>query len=263
MYFNSPVFVALNIFCSVCSSLVLLGKSRTWTSLRYGLFLFFTVILINMMINSRGATVILVFWRVKITLESLLYGMCTGGILISMFLWINCFGSFFNMQKLMFVFYRIMPKVAVMLSMATKTFGDIKKRISTINMVRRVDANKYNKGIIDQFKMISNLSTSLLSWTLEDSVETIYSMKSRGYGNAKRTYYKKYNFRSYDFVAIIVFLVCIILQILFSYKNAYIEYYPTINLSRINPIAYFSYAVAVLFPVIVEFWGDLRLWYSR
>lgn len=262
--FINPLFIFLNIICAVISCLALLGKEKTWGSLRYGLILFFTVTLINPFLNARGATVLFHIGSYHITFESMAYGMSSGGILLCIFLWINCFGSFFDTQKLMFLFSRFMQTITLMLSMCIKTFKDVKYRISVLMRIQKMQADaEDDKGIKQKFKTAVHLSTSLLGWTLEDSVDTIYSMKARGYGIAKRTFYKKYKFRFYDAVATFIFLLCMILQIIFCFEYAVAEYFPTIVIKPVNPAGIISYCIVLLYPVIVEVWEDIRLWHLQ
>lgn len=263
LVFIHPVFIGINIICAVLSSGILLGYKKMWSSLKYGLFVFIVMAIINPFVNTLGETVLFYIGKHPIALEAIIYGMTSGGTLMCMFLWISCFGSFFNNGKLMYLFSGFIPKMALMLSMSIKTIGDVKYRISSLLKTQKaVETNRSDK-ILEKFKSISRMSTVLLGWTLEDSIDTIYSMKSRGYGSTKRTFYSRYRWKICDTISTIILSLCLLMQFLFSINNAVIQYYPTIEISKINPLALFGYCVILLFPVLIELLEEVRLWELR
>ena len=261
--FINPIFIGLNIICAFASSIILLGRKKTFANVKFGLMVFAMVLLLNPLLNARGNTVLFRLFSHPVTFEAVAYGLCTGGTLLCMFLWIGCFGSFFDFQKLMYLTGGFMQKTTLMLSMAIKTFKDVRNRISILLKIRKLEFGdeKEKENIKSGFKTVAHLSTSLLGWTLEDSIDTVYSMKARGYGVAKRTNYKHYRFRRFDILSVLFLVLCFVIQLMLSFQNAVVQFFPVVEIKPMNPIVYISYCLTLLFPALVEIWGEVRLWH--
>ncbi len=80
----------------------------------------------NPLFNHRGSTALFYIGLNPVTLEALLYGVCSAGMLISVFIWFRCYLSLMTNDKFLYLFGRIAPATALIVSMYTKV--DPRKR---------------------------------------------------------------------------------------------------------------------------------------
>ena len=103
----------------------------------------------------------------------------------------------------------------------------------------------------------------LTSWSLEGSVMTADSMRSRGYGSGKRSNFSIYRITKRDIIMAIVLAAAISLVCIGAAGGSTsIEYYPTIIMSELNAysvIGMAGYLLLLLTPTVVDISEEI-LW---
>ena len=96
----------------------------------------------------------------------------------------------------------------------------------------------------------------MITWSLENAIDTSDSMKSRGYGLKGRTSFSIYKFTSKDAYCVSTMLAEIITIIfLISFGSIRFRYYPTVkgNLLDMQAIIfYIIYFIFLLTPMIIN-----------
>lgn len=76
--------------------------------------------ILNPIFNHKGLTVLFYLKRNPVTLESVAYGAASGVMLGSVLLIFSCFNRIITDDKILYLFGRIIPSLAVVLSMALR-----------------------------------------------------------------------------------------------------------------------------------------------
>lgn len=102
---------------------------------------------------------------------------------------------------------------------------------------------------------------SLMSWSLENSIDTAASMKARGYGASTRTSYSTFKFTRYDAVMLTSCLALLSVS-LFGIARGYVYFqcYPNvtpINTSFAAICTYAAFALLSFIPFLSEMKGRL------
>ena len=69
-------------------------------------------------------------------------------------------------------------------------------------------------GIFEKIRHFANEFSTLITWSLESSMETSMSMESRGYGLKGRTSFNRFRFTLKDTFTIIIMLVCFVMAVI-------------------------------------------------
>src|SRR5699024_2979697 len=101
-----------------------------------------------------------------------------------------------------------------------------------------------------------NMIQTLLTWSLEEAIQTADSMNARGYENVKKSSYESYKMESRDWIWLSILIGLFFVSILGSLLGyGQIEIYPelgNLQLNVIDYVLYISFLVIVSFPLVVE-----------
>ena len=102
----------------------------------------------------------------------------------------------------------------------------------------------------------------MVTWTLENAIETADSMRGRGYGLPGRTAYSIYRFDERDKIALLWLAFCGVTIIgAWIAKGFYWRWYPSVKFTPFMPIVIFFHLVyfALCFtPLIMDLYADYR-----
>lgn len=87
---------------------------------RFILPLMLLTAILNPIFNHKGLTVLFYLKRNPVTLESVAYGAASGVMLGSVLLIFSCFNRIITDDKILYLFGRIIPSLAVVISMALR-----------------------------------------------------------------------------------------------------------------------------------------------
>lgn len=117
--FPSSDFTAVSLLGAVISQLFYCKKDGLKQYLPY-LFIFIITALLNPLISHNGKTVLFVLNDNPITLEALLFGINSAGMILAVLLWFRCFSKIMTSDKLLYIFSAFSPKAALILSIALR-----------------------------------------------------------------------------------------------------------------------------------------------
>lgn len=163
---------------------------------------------INAAFNHRGVTRLLYLPSGNaLTKESLLFGLASGVLLAAVLLWFRCFSRVFTAEKWMYLFARGTPALALLLSMSLSFFEKFRRRFRRVTAAQAAlatDGPAKNRPM----KTARRSFAVMLSWSMESAITTADSMKSRGYGTAKRTAMRAFRFTLHDRRLTLWLLLC-------------------------------------------------------
>ena len=187
------------------------------------LIMLICVILINPLVNHQGVTTLFyMFSGNPITLESILYGVFAGFMIISVILWFNCYMVIVTSDKFIYLFSKISKKLSLMFSMIL--------RFVPLLVGRLKECYNYQKLVTkNKLKVVTNAFYMTSSWALENAIITSKSLKARGYELKHRSSFNMYKFSTRDKVMLLV-IILLFCVLCFFYVNEmlYIRYFPSI-----------------------------------
>ena len=202
MFIQHPVYLAVSFVAATAYSMWLNGVGKV---LKINFLLtipsLLIVALLNPMFNHYGVTPLLYIessgnW---VTLEALVYGIVLGCVLFIMILWFSCYNQIMTSDKFIYLFGRIIPAMSLMLSMALRFVPHFIAQLKVIrNGQKCVGMDVSNGKWFKKVRYALNMVSILVTWALENAIETADSMKSRGYGLKGRTAFSIYRFNRRD-----------------------------------------------------------------
>lgn len=166
--------------------------------------------LLNPLFNHRGATILTYLPSGNpLTLESILYGLAAGGMLAAVLAWFACCTVVLSADKFLFLFGRVAPALSLLLSMTLGFVPKFQRRLRTVLEAQQALGQDLRQGgPVRRLRRGLSLLSILLTWSLEDAVQTADSMKGRGYGLPGRSAYTPYRLERRDRRVLLWFSLC-------------------------------------------------------
>jgi len=199
-------FVSGTVYC------LLLNGSKALRLLLALIPLFLLVTVINPLFNIYGATVLFRVFGRPYTLEAIYYGAAVAASIVVMMVWFGCSNAVLTSDKVTSLFGNLVPALSLLLVMVLRMIPNFMRKAAQLTGARK----SIGKGVSDTASNREKLNdgTAILSaltdWALEGSVVTGDSMRSRGYGTAKRTSFMIYRMTGTDGVLLAVQLLLIL-----------------------------------------------------
>ena len=262
MFFMHPIFLFISFLSSIVYLLKLKGKKGL--KLILGLFILMVlIVLINPFMSHEGNTILLYINGRALTLEAIVYGAMSSIMLATVIIWFSCYNEIMTSDKFIFLFGRIIPKTSLIFSMVLRFVPRFKVQLKNItNGQKAIGKSVSNGNIIDKALHGINIISVLVTWALENAIDTADSMKARGYGLKGRSNFSIFKFHKRDFLSLCILIILGLIIIVGTINGAnYILYYPVISMNTINLfsiIIYFAYFILCIFPIIL----DVMEWYK-
>ena len=222
---------------------------------------------VNPAFNHEGATILTYLPSGNpLTLESMLYGAAAAVMLASVVLWFSSYNEVITSDKFVYLFGRVIPALSLVLSMALRFIPKFKSQMDVVAEAQSCIGRDTKTGSV--IRRVSNaikIFSIMVTWSLENAIETADSMRSRGYGLPGRTAFSIYRFddRDKNVLAWLIFCGAYILSGWLA-GGMYFRYYPTVKTALWTPLTIsfmFVYLALVLTPVILGRKED-RQWKS-
>jgi energy-coupling factor transport system permease protein len=267
VFFIQPVYLALSFASALAYSLYLNhGRSARFG---YGLVIVLMVIaaLINPLFNHQGVTILTYFFDNPLTFESIIYGISMALMIGCVILWFMSYNAIMTSDKFIYLFGRIIPAMSLIISMALRFIPHYRAQIRRIASARRgIGFDASSGGFFSRVRCGGEILSVMVTWALENGIETSDSMQARGYGLPGRTAYSNYRFDSRDLALFCVFAALMAVSITAIISGvASVQYFPVYTSEPVYPfaqIAYTCHAAVCLLPLALEVREDI-LWESQ
>lgn len=265
MFFMHPVCLTVSLVSSIAYAVNLSGKKAVKFSLLYMLPMLILTVSVNPAFNHEGATILAYLPSGNpLTLESIIYGLCAGALLISVIMWFRCYTEVMTSDKFIYLFGRIIPSLSLILSMTLRFVPKFAARIRSVSEAQRLIGRDVTNGsIFSRAKNAVRILSVMLTWSLESAVETADSMKSRGYGLKGRTAFSIYRFDGRDKSAVLWLAFCGAFVLCGAVSGGfYYPCFPTVKSGAYAPLSvsfFVIYAAMCMTPVIINLWEG-RKW---
>lgn len=227
-----------------------------------------TATFINALFSHNGATIITYLpWGSPLTAEALFYGLCSGGLLICVMMWFSNFNGVMTSDKITYLFGKAFPSLSLVFSMTLRFvplfFHQAKKISDAQKCIGRGVSEQGKKSFSERAKSGLSILSCLVTWSLENSIETADSMKSRGYGLTGRTDFSIFRFTARDAAAGTAVILCTAYILFGCVRGAfYFRYYPSLksaDFTVYNASVFAAYSFLCFLPAAIEFWEE-RKW---
>lgn len=184
VFSRNPVLLAESLLFSALFA-ALLGKGRT---LFWALPAAVIAALLNPLFSHSGATALFFVGNTAITLDALVQGALFGTALLSALLWSAAGTAFMTSDKFVWLFGRVFPSAGLTLSCALRFVPLFIRRTREFFTARR---DSTLRGALKAF-------SAAISYSAEEAMSCADSMKARGYGSGKRTFFSLYRLSAQD-----------------------------------------------------------------
>ncbi len=210
MFLNHPVCLGISLVGALVYSFYLKGKKAIRFNLVYMLPLLVITALVNPAFSHQGVTILTYLPSGNpLTLESILYGVYAAFLLVTVIIWFSCFNTVMTSDKIVYLFGRIIPSLSLVLSMSLRFVPRFVAQVKVISNAQKcVGQDVSNGGLLKRAKHGIKILSILVTWALENAIDTADSMKDRGYGLPGRTAFSIYRFDRRDRWLMLFLLLC-------------------------------------------------------
>ena len=258
MLVTHPVAQIIALVSAITYAISVEGKKSVMFLLKFCLPMVLLTAFINPAFNHEGATILYYFSSGNpLTLESVLYGVASGTMIVTVLLWFSALSRVMTSDKFIYLFGKIIPSLSLLLSMSLRFVPKFKKQTETVAEAQKCIGRDISTGSLWQrFKTAVIILSIMITWALENAIETADSMKSRGYGLKGRTAFSIYRFDERDKYALIWFGFCGLFLLSGTLLFAFgFRYFPNIRYAAFDMTTipfYFVFFALCITPVLIN-----------
>ena len=224
-----PVMLVVSLAGAFSFLMRLKGGKGAGMQLRFVVSMFLLVAVANPLINHHGVTLLGMFLNQWITLEAIAYGITAGLSLAALILWFGCYSEVMTSEKFLYLFGKIAPASALLISMALQLVPKLNRQLAEIKESQEM-LRPTRRNLGGKLGTALRHTSTLVGWSLEGAVEQADSMKARGYGLKRRTTFHLFHFDSRDFRflcgVLMLFGACVIAR---AFGHGHMEFYPRMD----------------------------------
>jgi len=263
MFFMHPISLAISLVCAFTYSVHLNGKKTVKMWLIFLLPLIIIATGINPLFNHQGGTIVGYLPNGNpLTLESIMFGLAAAVMLATVITWFSCFNTVMSSDKIIYLFGRIIPALSLILAMALRLVPRFRDQIKVISNAQKCIGRDVSDGnIFRKARHGIKILSIMITWALENAIETADSMKARGYGLPRRTAFSIFRFDRRDvWAAAYIFVCCAIVIAGAVTEVSRFRYFPTIRgewAGFWTAAVFFVHFALGIFPIIVSLKEDI------
>ena len=265
MVLRHPLAQAISLACACAYAIQVQGRKAVGFSLKFCLPVLLVTAIFNPAFSHAGVTTLLYFPTGNpLTLESILYGLSAGVMLVTVMVWFLNFNRVVTSDKFIYLFGRIIPALSLVLSMTLRFIPKFKAQLQLVKDTQKAMGRDIAQGSLWQrIKLAVTILSIMVTWALENAIETADSMKSRGYGLKGRTAFSIYRFEERDKIAMGFLLFCGAYLITGTMTSAFgFRYFPSIRCVQLNAMTLsfqIVYLCMCIMPVVLNA-AEERTW---
>ena len=264
MFFMHPVCLLISTVSAFSYYTILKGR-EVIKKIPYMLFILVFMALINPAFNHEGITVLTYFPSGNpLTLESVAYGAAAATMIVSVIIWFSCYNEVMTSDKFIYLFGKILPSLSLILSMTLRFVPKFSEQLKIVtNAQKCLGRDAKGRGFIKQIKSKVTILGIMITWALENAIETADSMKARGYGLSGRSAFSIFTFDKRDLKALSCILISGIYVLIgkFSGKIGF-RYFPSLkgmSADLWTATFFAAYILICICPIIIEL-REARRW---
>lgn len=257
MMVNDPINMMI---ASLGSHMLFACCSDTKTFLHhvgYSIIILLIIAVTNPLFVHQGVTILFYMNYNPITLEAVLYGFAFGSMITSILTLCRVLHTVMSTDKILYLFGSMIPTLGLIFSMILQLIPKFQRQMKQIIQTQRLLGNDIKIGSIGKRIRIASMAFSMMvTWAFEHGVMCADSMKARGYGLKRRTYFAFYRLEKRDVLMLICFILTVIVLLGgFMTQFSHVYYYPhvtSIPSNFIALLAYGGYGCLFMLPILLE-----------
>lgn len=264
MFMMHPVFLVVSFLAAISYAIYQRGRKALLLTVCGILPLLIFSAVMNPLFNHQGATILTYFSTGNpLTLESIVYGIAAATMFVSVIMWFSCYNEVMTSDKFIYLFGRVIPSISLVFSMILRFVPKYTAQAKKISSAQKcIGRDVTNGSLFQRIKNGLKIISILMTWALENGIETADSMRSRGYGLAGRTSFSIFRFDYRDKITMVfLVLATLIIFVAIAAKKIFIVYYPMITMNNNSAFSIFIYVLYMalcFFPLIFNIVEDLK-----
>lgn len=208
MIFRHPQYLgSILLFALLLNIFLDRGKALRKNS-RFYLFMAAIISVFNPLFSQRGATILFYLGYRPVTLESTVFGILLALSLLSILIIFLAYNQVITPDRFLLLFSSAAPKTAFIITVTLRFIPLIKERLQEIMFVQEaMGAFSLEKTKRQKAREAVEVLSILVTWSLEASLQTAASMRSRGYESGKRSSALVYPGEKRDLLWLLIILV--------------------------------------------------------
>lgn len=260
---SHPVLLGLCLLSGLVYDIRLNGRKAVSFFSKLIIPMMILITVLNAVFSHYGVTVLFTMHNGNnFTLEALVFGFVFSLRTASALLWLDCFNEIITSDKFIFLFGRVSPRLALVISMVLRFIPLIRSQSEDIKKAEKGVGNLPKEAdFIGKVRHGARGLSILISWTLEKGIDTSDSMRARGYGLSGRTSYNSYTFSLKDLLILLLSISSFAGLFIIS-KNMKATYNPIIDIPMpdvFSVIIILIFTVNLLLPTVYDLWEE-RKW---
>lgn len=267
MVLRHPLAQGISLLCACIYAVQAEGQRAVLFCLKWCLPVFLLTALFNPAFSHEGVTILLYLPTGNpLTLESILYGVSAGVLLVTVMVWFMNSSRVITSDKFIYLFGRVIPALSLVLSMTLRFIPKFKSQLAAVVEAQRSIGRDISQGsLLRRMKLAVSVLSIMITWALENAMDTADSMKGRGYGLPGRTAFSIYRLDDRDKSALAFLLLCAFCLVMGTAASAFsFRYYPGIRAGAWTPLALsfqLVYAALCAMPILLNAFEE-RKWKS-
>lgn len=263
MFLLHPVTLLMSFFGAFLYAVYLGGKKTLRFFFCSLVPMTILIAALNPLFNHAGITILFYLGDNPVTAESIYYGFVAATMFLAVILWFSGFNEVMTSDKLMYLFGRVAPALSLVFSMVLRFVPRFKAQFKIISQAQRGIGRDMSHGrLLTRIKNGIRIMSIMITWALENAIDTADSMKSRGYGTSRRSAFSLFKFDSRDAIALVIIALLCAGCVLGAYFGTFsAEYFPKVLIKTpqgTGLICYACYLALCLLPMAVNVWEDAK-----
>lgn len=251
-----PVYLVITIFSAISLNIAL-RRQLFFKDWKLYVPLFFLMAMINPLISHNGQLKLFYLNGNAVTVEAIMYGLAIATMLVAVMLWFSSYNTVMTSDKFIYLFGKVSPALSLTLSISLRLVPRFRHQLAQIVQAQKVIGMDYTAGSLwHRIKCIVRILSILITWALDNAIDTADSMKARGYGIKKRSAFSLFVFERRDGVVLAIILVLFLTNLAAGFLGTTSFYfYPTFSALKwdIGSILFYSsYLLLLSIPLIIE-----------
>lgn len=262
MFTVHPVLLVEALTGGICFLAVLEKRRQFFSNLAFYMPLFLLIAVTNPLFSHNGVRVLFFLNGNPVTLEAILYGIGIAAMLVSVMYWCKCLSYVMTSDKFLYLFGKAVPKLSLILSMALRFIPLFKTHIKKVSASQKALSLYTGKSMVDKIHGAVRVFSIMVTWSLENAVDTGDAMKARGYGLKGRSHFSLFRFTEQDAVlAAGTALLAAAVLAGTAFGGTRFHFYPkmtNIGLAPADIITYVAFGVLCLWPFCIEIKENMK-----
>jgi energy-coupling factor transport system permease protein len=256
--FFHPVYLFISLLVLVFVNIIHGNMDKLLKSFPFLILMAILIIIINPFLNQRGTHLLFYIFNEPIMLEGVVYGVLLALSLINIITLFYSYQVIIDHKRFLFLFGRAFPQSSLLILLTLRFIPLLKRRLNEIMIVQKrrgivMNNVPFKERVMRGFSYVQ----TLLTWSLEEAIQTADSMAARGYGFKTRSSYEHFTWKKSDFMFMFILSALFFIPILGLIVKSYgrLTVYPELQYSSIKPEEYvhiFLFTLYLLLPLLIE-----------